>query len=229
MPSPALGALPPADAAAAVPGQAPALPPAPKDYSFGSSSLSILFLPNQVEQMKSAIRTFEDIDPGAQPQQQVDIPVAPSVQAPAEPDRYPVFFLSSIVYETPSEWSLWLSGHKITSRQNETDVTVVSLTKDSATFLWKPSFVEALMRRYSTQAFAPVDGVKNKLTVAQSVNFDPKTSVFTFTLKSNQSFSPGYFSTFEGYIDSPALPALDTNGQDGFTDLMNGVFPPSNP
>lgn len=184
--------------------------PTPKLYSFGDSELSILFLPDQISRMKDAIRSFEDTGKdAAKPAPVVEVvaaPVAPEVIE--DPLVYPVFYLSTIAYDTPSEWSLWVSGYKITSRHNYTDVTVLNVTRDSVTFLWKPSFMKAIMKRDKEKRFAPIDSVKHKLVPTQAVSIDESAGSVVFTLKPNQSFAPGYFKTFEGYIDGPTLTAL---------------------
>lgn len=182
----------------------------PKTYSFGDSELSILFLPDQVSRMKEAIRTFEDTGKDAEKPaplpEVVAAPVAPEIIE--DPLSYPVFYLSTIVYKGAGDWSLWLSGYKITSQRNYTDVTVLNVTRDSATFLWKPSFMKAISKRQQEKRFAPTDSVKHKFVATQSVSLDSAANAIVFTLKPNQSFAPGYFKTFEGYIDGPTLTAL---------------------
>ncbi len=179
-----------------------------KVYSYGDSSLSILFLPNQIEHMKTALRVFENSGREAHPN------LTPTVTAPAaeakidEPTNYPVFYLASIAYDKPSDWSLWISGHKITSRHNDTDLEVIAVSPDSVTFGWTPTYNRAIARRQSTDAFAPVAPVKNKLAANQSITTDETTGRITFTLRANQAFAVGYFHVFEGYIATPKLDPL---------------------
>lgn len=207
--------------------------PVPKVYSFGESELSILFLPDQVTRMKDAIRTFEDTGKDADK----PAPAVPVLAAPAAPEviedplTYPVFYLSSILYKGAGDWSLWISGYKITSQRNYTDVTVLNVSRDSATFLWKPSFMKAITRREKDKLFASTDSVKHKLVPAQSMALDPAAASIVFTLKPNQSFAPGYFKIFEGYIDAPTLTALPVviatgavGGQPGAIPTGNEVF-----
>lgn len=185
-----------------------AVPAAPKTYSFGDSTLSILFLPDQINGMKGALRTFEDSGLDAAAPEVVALPAATAPEAIEDPLVYPVFYLASIVYDDPKDWSLWISGYKITSRKNDTDVTVLSVTPDSATFLWKPSFSKAMARRTSDKLFAPTDAVKSRFTSVQRASFDVGTGATVFTLKPNQTFAVGYFKIFEGYVDGPTLTAL---------------------
>jgi hypothetical protein len=189
-----------------------------KYYSYGRSNSSLFFLPEQVQRMKEAVRTFED--GGAKPVEPLPQSVAP--QPADEPATYPVFHLASIVYERAGAWSLWISGQKITSRRNDTDLTVLAVGRDSATFAWQPSFTDAMNMRYRSKAFASTEPVKNRLTATQIANYDPETGIARFTLRPNQSFAVGYFSTFEGFIESPAMAPMGgpEGGLDDFSRFL---------
>ncbi|MDX2094863.1 MAG: hypothetical protein SFW64_02880 [Alphaproteobacteria bacterium] len=213
-------ASPPPPVAAATPVVvAPATTPAPapveativaRSYSYGGSNLSILFLPSQISRMQEAIRHFEDSGLDAAPPVPVVLQTtaAPVEEKIEDPLEYPVFYLASIAYDKPGEWSLWVSGYKITSHKNETDVTVVNVTPESATFSWTPSFAKALLRRQQEDFFASADLLKHRLAGIQRANINEKSGAVTFTLKQNQSFAAGYFRIFEGYVDTPELVAL---------------------
>jgi hypothetical protein len=200
-----------------------------------------------VEKMKEAVRSFEDSGATSQ----APAPVVPEVAAAAVPEppiedplTMPVFYLASIAYDGPGDWSVWISGYKITSRKNDTDVNVIDVSPESVTFQWTPGFTKALLRRHHDKLFAPTDKVKNKLAALQRYSVNETTGTVTFTLKQNQSFAVGYFRVFEGYIDAPTLAALPVappvaaatpvaasqpNGQPpGFDNgLVNGAIPPS--
>jgi hypothetical protein len=205
----------PATITAATPDTAPAssdstapADEAEKSFSYGESNTSILFLPDQVSRMKEAIRAFESRKDGAAtpglavPDATAEQPLVTLIQ---EPPAYPVFYLSSIVYDAPNDWSLWMGGQKITSRKNTTEVTVLKVTRDSATFLWKPAYIEAIAMRKKDGMFAPTDKVKNKLSTQQRFFYDAQRGAISFTLRQNQSFAVGYFKMFEGFVDSPTL------------------------
>ena len=197
----------------------------PKDYSFGESNLSIMFLPAQINKMKEAIRTYEDSGGvTAAPTEVVqEVVVAPVEEKIEDPLTYPVFYLASIAYDGPGAWSLWLSGYKITATKNDTDITVLSVSPDSATFLWTPSFSKAMMRRKTENRFASTDLVKNRLAGLQRVTMDAAAGTVTFTLRQNQSFAVGYFNVFEGYVEGPtlvALPVISTNPAGGAVPLV---------
>ncbi|MES2985012.1 MAG: hypothetical protein V4735_07490 [Pseudomonadota bacterium] len=226
VPAPAaVGAPTPPTAAAPQTGALPAVPqnytdmannPADDDdpqdvYSYGRSNVSVLFLPAQVEQMKDAIRSYEALKSQGRAAAATVVGINTQAAAPeiiAEPKNYPVFYLSSIAYRSAGDWSIWVSGHKITAAKNTTDVNVIRASADSVTFSWLPSYAVALHRRKSEKLFAPTDALKNKLSTAQRVGIDDQTGMVTFTLHANQSFGVAYFSVFEGYVDSPELKPL---------------------
>lgn len=175
-------------------------------YSFGDATVSVLFLPDQIEQMKRVLTTYEDqrkILGDASPIETTET-VAPPV---VEPPTYPVFYLSSLVYKSPTDWTVWLSGHKITPSKNDTDVQVLSVNASQATFVWYPTYNAAIITRKKESLLATPDPIKNRLAAPNFIH-DELIGMFTFTLKPNQSFVVGYLSMFEGFIDSPALPAL---------------------
>lgn len=217
--SSAEAALPavPASAAGAAPvnplaPSAAVAPAPPKVFSYGKSESSILFLPAQIDRMKTAIRTFESSTKVAAP---VPTFVAPQPEAIAaappkinEPSSYPVFYLASIAYHTPTDWSVWVSGHRITSYKNDTDLNVVRVSPESVTFSWSPEYLVAINQRYTQKLFAPRDAVKHRLLTGQEIKLDNTANTIIFTLRLNQSFAVGYFSMFEGYIAAPAMPAM---------------------
>lgn len=179
-----------------------------KQYSYGKSTVSIMFLPEKMEKLKEGLRFFEDGKPGLANPLPVEAEPAPQAPLIQEPDNYPVFHLSSIVFHNPSDWSLWLEGHKITSKKNNTDVQVIAVSQQGATFAWKPIYSDAIRQRKSANMFVSTDGVKNKLAAAQNIQYDADSGLITFQLKQNQSFSVAYFSIFEGYMGPATLPPL---------------------
>jgi hypothetical protein len=178
--------------------------------SMGNSGLGIFFTPHQMQAMKTALIDFESRPVSNSPQANLEVDLLKPKEAPkiVEPPVYPVFYLSSIAYHGPKDWSIWVSGHKITSSHNNTDLAVLSVSETQASFIWKPTFKEALTTRKTANAFAPLDKVKNKLTKTPQFSYDADFGVVSFTLKTNQSFNAAYMNSFEGFIESPTLPVV---------------------
>ena len=178
--------------------------------SMGKSSISIFFTPLQTRAMKEALEEYES-KPMAKTDANLEINSLDKKEDPKliEPDIYPVFYLSSIAYHSPKDWSIWVSGHKITSDTNKTDLSVLSVNENQASFLWKPKFNKAIITRKEKNIFAPVEaGLKNKLTAKPNFNYNSEEGTFAFTLRTNQTFAVAYMNIFEGFLSSPKLPAL---------------------
>ncbi len=203
--------LPPAPPAKQEPAAAPvAAAPAPaqetvKIYSFGSYPYSLFFTGSQVTMMRLALTTAEN-RPGVDTVEAEAVKDANVPAAPSEPASYPVFFMNSIVYHSPTDWAVWVSGKKITPQTNPTDIKIVTLDNHQATFSWLPNYQQALIVRNAQHSFAPTTKVAHRLAARQGVSFNETTGTVTFTLRPNQSFAAGYMSVFEGSMQSPGMP-----------------------
>ena len=191
------------------------LPTVPFENSMGKAKVSILFTPNQIHALDDALTFYESKRPETTPTTTavIDVPlVAPAEEKKIEePATYPVFYLTSIVYHDAHDWSIWVSGRKITSAKNKTTLKILRIAPDRVTFGWTPPYGEAVALRVAKHLFAPTDAVKNKLTTSPGFSYDANTNHVTFSLMPNQSFSAAYFTTFEGFIASPPLPPLPTD------------------
>jgi hypothetical protein len=205
-----------------------------KQFSYGDSPISLMFLPAQTEVMKKALSNFESKpvvpvekkpETTAEPTVKFDIPVEVPKKI-EEPEKYPVFYLSSIVYRAPNDWSVWVSGHKITSAKNKTDLTVTSITANQVSFKWQPIYAEALTAREEKKLFAETDAVKNRLSPNQNARLDKATGAVTFTLTTNQTFALAYFSIFEGFMDTPEY---DTSAPTSDPAMMGAPGMPGQP
>lgn len=203
---------PPAPATAQAP-ETPAATDKVHPFSYGDARVSLLFRDDQIQAMRSILQDYE----GTHAQQsqnsevKVDAPLlvaaTPGVQKIMEPDNYPVFYLSSIVFRGPDDWALWLSGHKITAHRNATDVKVTAVSATSASFTWSPAYVSALRVREQSHSFADITAVKNK-RVSGGGGATLQNGTVAFSLRPNQTFVPAYFAVFEGFISSPKLSVL---------------------
>ncbi|PZP86602.1 MAG: hypothetical protein DI582_02360 [Azospirillum brasilense] len=222
----------------AVPEQpAPATPAPPpsvdmnEPFSYGEFPYSLMYSPNQIENMKRVLKTYETKRrlPGA-----ADIEVVeeerPQLVITPEPDAYPVFTLASIVYRARNDWSVWISGMRITPKTNDQTLKVVGIGPDMVRFVWKPEYVMAMKRRAEADMFAKTDAVKHKLTKPNTAMLDTQADQVMFTLKPNQTFAPGYMATFEGRVAAPTLEKIaePTTAEQG-TDMpaLVGETPPT--
>lgn len=183
------------------------LPEAPDggEFSYGTATTSLLFTPKQIDAMKRALSAYERVR-----DQQPAGPIAftevqTEITPPTEPVTYPTFFLSSIAFRDPSDWTVWLDTVRITPKHNDGEVRVTSVGPNSASFVWAPTYASVVAERHNKGLFATTDPVKHRLTRPGTAVIN-KDGTVSFTLKPNQSFVSGYMSTFEGKVPSPALP-----------------------
>lgn len=178
-------------------------------YSYGTAQNSLLFLPQQIEAMKKALRAFEMIRPDQatgtlQVTEQRPLLVAPPDLK--EPSAYPVFYLSSIAYRAADDWTVWVNNTRITPETNDGDLKVSKVTPDRVTFIWNPEYRPIFLERLRRGQLADITPVKHRLTDPPS--YGSNAAGINFTLKPNQSFVPGYYRTFEGKVEAPALKPL---------------------
>lgn len=186
-----------------------AAPVAPTPATPEVSQPSIFFTPLQMKLLHDALQAFEKNKKSPTSSGELTVITEEGkAPPPAEPAAYPFFYLSSIVYHSPKDWAVWVSGYKITPTKNTTDLTVVSVSAERASFTWSPKFADILVSRQQSHLLAPTDKVKHKLTKPSTCMLDEKTGTVSFTLRPNQTFVPGYMHTFEGYVESPSMPSL---------------------
>lgn len=214
-PTPVVSNTPAAAAALAGTENVPGLPGAAEAtsqpaFSFGTFSASLFYDAASINAMKQVLTTAET-QVASKPTVTEKV-VTEKAPAPAitDPVAYPVFYLSSILYRSPSDWTVWVGDKKITPHKNTTELQIIGLNANAATFTWTPVFAQTLAQRRAGKLFAPVDAVRNRLVTPQILKFDDATSTATFTLRPNQSFAAGYMAVFEGAIAAPTMPALTT-------------------
>lgn len=203
----------PAETSFAEVADAPSLTPTiPLDapFSYGAFSSTLMFAPSRIEAMKRVLNDYEmkrrmgtagDIEV-------VEEQAPPPVIVP-EPDAYPVFTLGSIAYRARNDWTVWISGLRITPKTNDQEIRVVAVGPDRARFMWKPNYIDSLKRRVAENKIVNTDAVKHKATRPNTALLDAQTGQVYFSLKPNQSFAPGYMATFEGKIAAPTLEKLE--------------------
>ena len=215
-PSPAAAPLAkPNDSAAAVPAL-PALagtttPDPGQNFSFGTAKNSLLFTPAQIEGMKKSLTAYESLshEVGDANPDDTAVVLAPQKKI-GEPSDYPVFYLSSILYHSPTDWTVWLDRTRITPATNSGELIVTQVAADHASFRWTPPYIDAIAARYSGNTFADAHRVANRFTDPDTTKYAHGNTSVEFTLRPNQSFVSAYFHTFEGKLASPKVPGAAT-------------------
>lgn len=219
------------------PTEAPAQPAKPAEsvtpsaaldepFSYGAFPSALMFAPSQIEAMKRVLNDYEmkrrlgtagDIEV-------VEEQAPPPVIVP-EPDAYPVFTLGSVAYRARNDWTVWVSGLKITPKTNDQEIRVVGVGPGLARLAWKPAYIDTFKRRVAENKLAKADALKHKATRPNTAVLDAQEGKVYFSLKPNQSFVPGYMATFEGKVGSPTLEKMEplpVPGAEDVSAIING-------
>lgn len=220
--APALPAVPatPEAPPAPTPDMAPVLaaPAGEPPYSYGNIPYSLMFTTDQITNMKNALKAYEQLLRRKVPQgeqiliEEFTVPTDDVAPPAPEPTTYPTFTLSSIVYNSSSNWMVWLGGARITPSTNDRDVRVVAVSREKVDFSWKPGYVDDLIRRAQAERFADTAKIRNKLADPNTATVDAQAREVRFSLKPNQTFAPGYMAIFEGRVGSPTLESITGEG-----------------
>lgn len=113
----------------------------------------------------------------------------------------PNIYLGSIMYYSPSNWSIWLNGKKVTNAVNTPD---------------KPIYVEAIDRTHVRLAWKPtsmiaLNKVLNERRIATPEVLDIEGSRVTVTMRPNQTFVTSLLAVLEGMIKQTVIPERPAN------------------
>lgn len=100
---------------------------------------------------------------------------------------YPQFFLSSIAYQSPNDWVVWINDEKIipSSGVSSAGLKVLSINNEKVTIEWQPERMDKIADESDTDGSVQVDFMKNKVI---------------FTLKANQTFTSYAMRVVEGKV-----------------------------
>jgi hypothetical protein len=101
---------------------------------------------------------------------------------------YPQFFLASLVYDSPQDWSVRVNNEKLTTKEPESmGIRVIEIDKDRVKLEWMPSDMHK------------VEEVWN-VSPNKDVKVDVKAHKVTFTLRPNQTFTSYVMRVVEGKV-----------------------------
>lgn len=112
------------------------------------------------------------------------------------PQVLPNIYLGSIMYYSPSNWSIWLNGKKVTNAVNGPDkpLYVEAIDRTHVRLVWKPTSMTALNK------------VLNKRKIATPEVLDIEGSRVTVTMRPNQTFVASLLAVLEGMVRQTAVP-----------------------
>lgn len=121
------------------------------------------------------------------------------------------FSLHSIVYDSPTQWSMWVNGQRFSRKQAEEGFTidnsqlrVLQANNREVTYLWMPIAESYNLVRQRWEDKQNRGNIFTDTQVAQNerVEFDEDGRTITVTLRPNQTFVSQYMSVMEG-VDKP--------------------------
>jgi hypothetical protein len=186
--TPALAQTPPADTAA------------PKEVTHPAQVVpirSLFFSPDEIRALNQAIATYtrnkaKPVEKKAGAEDFLDkltrgaTQPAPTVQAERY-FTYPQFFLESLVYHTPLDWSVRINGQRYTlDDRKKADLEIVLADKDRVVVQWTPANMDRV--REVVLSEKNMEGV------------DLKRGLVVFTLRPNQTFSSFVMRVLEGKV-----------------------------
>ncbi len=138
---------------------------------------------------------------------------------PEKPEEIPSFYLKSILYFGPQDWTVWINDKKIKQDESPPFLNIIKIDETQATFLWKDSKIDLRFPEWRDYMI-PFDEEKKFFSNGQNVVISSETGDISFILKTNQSFIPNELKIIEGSINSgakvsPVIPAINSTATPG--------------
>ena len=121
----------------------------------------------------------------------------------------PSFYLNTLLYSAPDNWTIWINNKRITSANPEVTsnlfptLQIVAVTDTDVTFLWEPRFLKNISPEWSKQLILnPHGNLSNEMN---TIVLKQDKSLLQFTLRPNQTFTVYDMQISEGYIPPTRL------------------------
>lgn len=206
------GEMPPVEPDSAAAGE-PTTP-----IGFDGFGASIFYKPNDISKLRTALDIADALARKAAMgvATKIEEAIMPTPEPPKiEISEYPVFHLSSVMYQGQGKWVIWLNGTRTTSKNLPPDLSVIGINTQQVRFSWKPQIMAALQSRWkSEEGDASKTQLKKLLSGGNLVAVDDKTGVVNFTLRPNQTYSSAYNTVLEG-----RQTAVSVGGDSGTIDV----------
>lgn len=130
------------------------------------------------------------------------------------PIEAPAFYLKSILYFSPDNWSLWLNNKKLSDNTDKTieNITLVDISHKQASFLWKNTTIDLIYPDWK-DLFTAIEDNKYA-SPEKNILVDASTGNITFILKPNQSLVSKTLEIVEGPAKSSSLDKQATTTPD---------------
>lgn len=143
--------------------------------------------------------------------------LAPGEEPKEIPEEVLKLSLNSIVYEAPSDWSIWVNGQRYNREQamegfrvDRSDIKVVRTTNEQVTYLWTPiaASFDKVQRRWQEKAALGEGFVSPQVAQQDQVEFNQEARTVTITMRPNQTFISQFMTVMEGVNAIRAIKAV---------------------
>lgn len=109
------------------------------------------------------------------------------------------FYLNSIIYYGDDKWVIWLNGKKFTTQETGTELTIRSVTRHSADFIWAAKNLDKTVPNWKRRLVYIKDNIyaSTDNNIQVEVLGDDK-NLIKFTLKPNQTMNLTTMAITEG-------------------------------
>jgi hypothetical protein len=193
--------------------------------SFGENPITLLYSPDAINPYFDNIAKYErdgfEVESLTEEEKatlavtDAENPEAP----PAPPIIYPHYYVSSIIYDRPDAWSVYINGILITSSNNAADkeLFVQSITRDEVRVRWTPQD-ERVIPQIKLDKTNKDTALLPQIMEHRAVMINAKNAVFinsnniSFLLEPNQFFASGYLKVLEGNPSSLSIVSYYPDG-----------------
>lgn len=168
---------------------------------------SVMFLAKDIQDIEQAIMNYDlsELDKKIREQQFQSLFVDPNQQKVQIPPA-PVFYLSSIVYNGPKDWTVWINGDRITTKDQDSyqknGLKIVNVERDFVTFTWETDVLDLMVpdwqQKLKSPERKPQTAQMNPVSVKELL--DQNKTRLEFILHPNQTFVVARMSIIEGKL-----------------------------
>lgn len=146
-------------------------------------------------------------EPAKEPEPTISEIITETIQQFQPPTEAPAYYLKTIMYFNPHNWTLWLNDKKMTDTADKQmgNITAVLVNKDQAVFTWKDSRIDLISPNWKN-GFIPMDN-EQYASPEKNIVVDANTGNISFILKPNQSFVSSPLQIVEGKATTTSLGA----------------------
>lgn len=123
---------------------------------------------------------------------------------PSTPPPLPNYFLTSIVFVSPDDWTFWLNDKRMRAGEKMTGLKVEKITPEYVDLIWEPTSLESMLPEWKARL------AESERLSAQPVRVTPNGSEVRFRIEPHQTFVGSKLLVQEGrYVPLPVTPTSE--------------------